>query len=89
MSLSRVEQQHEMLAERLETETRQLFGEADDDAPNVAMMMREGFREELPPIPKLTAFDLLDEINWFICFFFLAIQRCLHRLAHRNYVRRH
>ena len=43
--------------------TQELFGQPRDDAEAISTLMRRGFREELAPLPKATAFDLLDQIS--------------------------
>ncbi len=47
----------------LKAQTQELFGKPDDDAQAVAELLRKGFREDLAPLPKATAFDLLDQIS--------------------------
>jgi len=51
------------LDKELATQTQELFGKPRDDAENVTELLRRGFREELAPLPKATAFDLLDQIS--------------------------
>ena len=51
------------LDKELKTATQELFGKPRDDAEAIAQLMRKGFREELAPLPKATAFDLLDQIS--------------------------
>ncbi|HVV53318.1 MAG TPA: pilus assembly protein PilM [Polyangia bacterium] len=51
------------LDKALAAETQELFGKPRDDAENVTELLRKGFREELAPLPKATAFDLLDQIS--------------------------
>lgn len=48
---------------QLKTATRELFGQPREDAQAVTELLRRGAREELAPIPKATAFDLLDQIS--------------------------
>jgi len=47
----------------LKTATQELFGQPRDDAEAIAQLMKRGFREELAPVPKASAFDLLDQIS--------------------------
>ena len=47
----------------LKAATQELFGAPRDDAEAITQLMRRGFREELAPVPKATAFDLLDQIS--------------------------
>ncbi len=48
---------------RLKVATQELFGEARTDAKAVTQAVRKGFREDLAPLPKATAYDLLDQIS--------------------------
>jgi hypothetical protein len=63
MSLARLNKQKEQLQAQLKTATQELFGEPRMDAKAVSTLLRKGFREEMAPIPKATAFDLLDAIS--------------------------
>jgi type IV pilus assembly protein PilM len=47
----------------LKAATQELFGQPRDDAEAITTLMKRGFREELAPVPKATAFDLLDQIS--------------------------
>jgi Tfp pilus assembly PilM family ATPase len=47
----------------LKAATQELFGQPRDDAEAITQLMKRGFREELAPVPKATAFDLLDQIS--------------------------
>ncbi|HVR64671.1 MAG TPA: pilus assembly protein PilM [Polyangia bacterium] len=51
------------LDKQLKTATQELFGQPRDDAEAVTQLLRKGFREELAPLPKATAYDLLDQIS--------------------------
>jgi type IV pilus assembly protein PilM len=51
------------LDKELAAETQELFGKPRDDAEAVTELLRKGFREEMAPLPKATAFDLLDQIS--------------------------
>jgi hypothetical protein len=51
------------LDKELAAETQELFGKPRDDAQAVSELLRKGFREDLAPLPKATAFDLLDQIS--------------------------
>ena len=42
---------------------QELFGQPRDDADAIAQLLRRGYREELAPVPKASAFDLLDQIS--------------------------
>lgn len=62
MSLSRLTQQQETLQAQLKSATQELFGEPRD-ARSVTTLLRRGFKDEMAPLPKATAFDLLDQIS--------------------------
>jgi type IV pilus assembly protein PilM len=48
---------------QLKTATQELLGQSNDDAKAVTLLVSKGFKEELAPLPKATAFDLLDQIS--------------------------
>ena len=51
------------LEQQLKTATTELLGQPNDDARAVTALVTRGFKEELAPLPKATAFDLLDQIS--------------------------
>jgi type IV pilus assembly protein PilM len=51
------------LDKQLKTATQELFGQPREDARDVTEQLKRGAREELAPIPKASAFDLLDQIS--------------------------
>jgi general secretion pathway protein L len=51
------------LDKQLKAATQELFGQPRDDAPAVTQLLKKGFREDLAPLPKATAYDLLDQIS--------------------------
>jgi Tfp pilus assembly PilM family ATPase len=61
--LSNLNAERKSLDKDLKTATQELFGQPRDDAEGITTLMRRGFREELAPLPKATAFDLLDQIS--------------------------
>jgi general secretion pathway protein L len=63
MSLTRLNKEKETLQAQLRTSTTELFGEARMDAKAVSAALRKKFGDEMAPIPKATAFDLLGEIS--------------------------
>jgi len=63
MSLSRLNKEKETLQAQLRTDTTELFGEPRMDAKAVSASLRKKFGDEMAPIPKATAFDLLGEIS--------------------------
>ncbi len=62
-SLSNLGTERKALDARLKTATQELFGAARADARAVTLTVRKGFKEELAPVPKATAYDLLDQIS--------------------------
>jgi type IV pilus assembly protein PilM len=48
---------------QLKTATTELLGQPNDDAKAVTLLVSKGFKEELAPLPRATAFDLLDQIS--------------------------
>jgi len=61
--LSGLNAERKALDKDLKAATQELFGQPRDDAEAITQLMRRGFREELAPVPKATAFDLLDQIS--------------------------
>jgi hypothetical protein len=51
------------LAKQLKTATAELFGQPRDDAREITQLLKKGFREDLAPLPRATAYDLLDQIS--------------------------
>jgi hypothetical protein len=62
-SLSNLGDERKGLDARLKTATQELFGQPRSDAKEVTQLLRKGFKEELAPIPRATAYDLLDQIS--------------------------
>jgi general secretion pathway protein L len=56
-------EEQKVLTKQLKTATQELFGQPRADAREVSELLRKGFREDLAPLPKATAFDLLDQIS--------------------------
>jgi general secretion pathway protein L len=61
--LSSLGDDKKQLDKQLKVATTELFGKPRDDAPEVTQLLKRGFREDLAPIPKATAYDLLDQIS--------------------------
>ncbi|HTA18664.1 MAG TPA: hypothetical protein VK989_05195, partial [Polyangia bacterium] len=51
------------LDKQLKAATQELFGQPRDDAQAVTQLLKKGYREDLAPLPKATAYDLLDQIS--------------------------
>jgi general secretion pathway protein L len=62
-ALSNLGSERRELDKQLKTATTELFGQPRDDAEAVTLLLQKGFREELAPLPKATAYDLLDQIS--------------------------
>jgi Tfp pilus assembly PilM family ATPase len=63
MAYSKAHKERERLEADLEAATTELFGKPDSNAKNVTTLMNRGFREEMPPVPTSTAYDLLKEVS--------------------------
>lgn len=63
MAYSKLHKESTKLEAELERATTELFGRADTDADSVARLLKRGFREEMPPIPPLTAYDIMNEVS--------------------------
>jgi general secretion pathway protein L len=63
MALGRLSSEREQLQMQLKAATTELFGQPNLDGRQVANLLKRGFKEEMAPIPKATAFDLLDEVS--------------------------
>jgi general secretion pathway protein L len=61
--LSSLQNERKELDKQLKTATQEIFGKPRDDAQAITEAMRKGAREDLAPVPKATAFDLLDQIS--------------------------
>ena len=62
-SLSNLGSDRKLLDTQLKAATQEVFGQSRSDAKVVAQVLRKGFKEELAPVPKATAFDLLEQIS--------------------------
>ena len=63
MSLDRLRTERQMLETQLKAQTTELFGEPRLDGRQVTSLLRRSFKDEMAPIPKATAYDLLGEIS--------------------------
>ncbi len=63
MALMRLTRQKEALTAELKSATQELFGAARRDTKQVATELKKSFRDEMAPIPRATAFDLLGQIS--------------------------
>ena len=62
-SLRGLRKEGEALETRLRKQTLELFGEANVDGKAVSEILRGGPKGGAPPVPNMTAYDILDEIS--------------------------
>jgi Tfp pilus assembly PilM family ATPase len=62
-SLRALRKESDVLEARLKRETVELFGTAKLDGKAVSEELRRGPQSGMPPVPALTAYDVLDEIS--------------------------
>jgi Tfp pilus assembly PilM family ATPase len=62
-ALSNLGTERKTLDTQLRIATQELFGASRQDAKAVTQLVKKGFREELAPVPRATAYDLLDQIS--------------------------
>jgi general secretion pathway protein L len=63
MALARLNKEKDQLQAQLKSATTELFGAPRMDSKAVTNLLRKGFRDEMAPIPKATAYELLGEIS--------------------------
>jgi general secretion pathway protein L len=63
MALGRLRGEREMLQAQLKSQTQELFGEPRLDGRQVTTLLRRSFKDEMAPVPKATAYDILGEIS--------------------------
>jgi general secretion pathway protein L len=63
MALGRLKGEQAQLRAQLRAQTQELFGRPNDDGREVATLLKRSFKDEMAPIPKTTAYDLLGEIS--------------------------
>jgi general secretion pathway protein L len=63
MALGRLRGEKTQLERELKAQTQELFGEPRTDGRQVAQSLRRSFKDEMAPIPKATAYDILAEIS--------------------------
>jgi general secretion pathway protein L len=63
MALARLTKQKEQLQAQLKGATQELFGEPRTDARQISTLLRKGFKDEMAPLPKATAFEFFGEIS--------------------------
>ena len=63
IALRRLSGEGEQLKARLTLATKELFGEVRLNGTEVTAALKKSFRDEMAPLPRLTAYDLLDQIS--------------------------
>jgi type IV pilus assembly protein PilM len=63
IALRRLSSEQQQLKEKLRVATKDLFGAARSDATEVTAALKRSFRDEMAPLPRVTAYDLLDRIS--------------------------
>ena len=63
MTLRRLSAEQKVLQAQFQSATKELFGPARMEAADVTAALRRSFRDEMAPLPKATAYDLLDAIS--------------------------
>jgi general secretion pathway protein L len=63
MALGRLRQEKEQLFAQLRVQTQELFGKPSTAGREVVTMLTRNFKDEMAPIPKATAYDLLGELS--------------------------
>jgi type IV pilus assembly protein PilM len=63
IALRRLSSEQQQLREKLRVATKDLFGAPRSDATEVTAALKRSFRDEMAPLPRVTAYDLLDRIS--------------------------
>jgi type IV pilus assembly protein PilM len=63
VALRRLSSEQQQLREKLKVATKELFGTARSDATEVTAALKRSFHDEMAPLPRVTAYDLLDQIS--------------------------
>ena len=63
IALRRLSSEQTQLRARLTLATKELFGQPRLDATEVTAALKRSFRDEMAPLPRVTAYDLLDRIS--------------------------
>ena len=63
VALRRLSSEQHQLKEKLRLATKELFGEPRSDATAVTAALKHSLRDEMAPLPRVTAYDLLDLIS--------------------------
>ena len=63
ITLRRLSAEQRVLKTQFHTATKELFGETRMEAKDVSAALKRSLRDEMAPLPKATAFDLLDDVS--------------------------
>ncbi len=63
ITMRRLSTEQRVLKSQFQTETRQLFGDTHMEPTDVSAALKHSLRDEMAPLPKATAYDLLNEIS--------------------------
>jgi hypothetical protein len=63
ITLRRLSAEQRGLKTQFQAATKELFGPARMEATDVTAALKRSFRDEMAPLPKATAYDLLDDIS--------------------------
>ncbi len=63
ITLRRLSAEQRVLKTQFQTATKELFGDARMEARDVSAALKRNLRDEMAPLPKATAYDLLDDIS--------------------------
>jgi Tfp pilus assembly PilM family ATPase len=63
MKMTRLGSERDKLEAELKAATQELFGAPRYDGREVARLLKRSFKDEMAPLPKATAFDLLEQVS--------------------------
>ena len=63
ITLRRLSAEQRVLKTQFQSATKEIFGETRMEATDVTAALKRSFKDEMAPLPKATAFDLLDDIS--------------------------
>jgi Tfp pilus assembly PilM family ATPase len=63
ITLRRLTAEQKVLKQQFDTAVKELFGETKMEASDVSAALRRSMKDEMAPLPKATAYDLLDAIS--------------------------
>jgi type IV pilus assembly protein PilM len=63
ITLRRLSEEQRVLKAQFQTAAKELFGETKMEASDVSAALRRSLKDEMAPLPKATAYDLLDAVS--------------------------